>query len=109
MIQTECVSACLGTMDIGGEPVDVLIQPKQLRGCVTPPPSKSIAHRCLIAAALSGGISTISNLAPSKDMEATRRCLSALGALIEDLAPGIVRVHGIGCSMVQAGPFPVLD
>ena len=76
---------------------------------MTPPSSKSQAHRALIAAALGGGISTISNLADSQDIQATRRCLSALGALVEDLGPGTLRVHGLGNSIPQAGPFPTLD
>ena len=89
--------------------MDVTIIPSRLRGTVTPPSSKSVAHRALIAAALSGGFSTISNLGDSKDIQATRRCLSNLSTWIEDLSPDKVRVHGIGHSLVQAGPFPVLD
>jgi len=47
-------------------------------GVVAAPPSKSAAHRALIAAALSGE-SRIEGIIPSKDMEATLRCLEALG------------------------------
>ena len=54
--------------------MDVTIIPSKLRGTVTPPSSKSVAHRALIAAALSGGFSTISNLGDSKDIQATRSC-----------------------------------
>ena len=89
--------------------MDVTIIPNKLQGTVTPPSSKSVAHRALIAAALSGGFSTISNLGDSKDIQATRRCLSNLSTWIEDLTPDKVRVHGIGHSLVQAGPFPMLD
>ena len=89
--------------------MDLQITPKKLSGAVTPPSSKSQAHRLLIAAALSGGISIIHGLADSQDIRATRRCLSALGALVEDLGPGILRVHGLGNSIPQAGPFPTLD
>ena len=89
--------------------MDVMIVPSRLRGAVTPPSSKSVGHRALIAAALSGGFSTISNLGDSKDIQATRRCLSNLSTWIEDLTPDKVRVHGIGHSLVQAGPFPMLD
>ena len=89
--------------------MDVTIVPSRLRGAVTPPSSKSVGHRALIAAALSGGFSTISNLGDSKDIQATRRCLSNLSTWIEDLSPDKVRVHGIGHSLVQAGPFPMLD
>ena len=89
--------------------MDLTIYPSKLAGEVTPPSSKTQAHRALIAAALGGGISTISNLADSQDIQATRRCLSALGALVEDLGPGTLRVHGLGNSIPQAGPFPTLD
>ena len=58
--------------------MDVMIVPSRLRGAVTPPSSKSVGHRALIAAALSGRFSTISNLGDSKDIQATRSCLSAL-------------------------------
>ena len=58
--------------------MDVTIIPNKLQGTVTPPSSKSVGHRALIAAALSGGFSAISNLGDSKDIQATRSCLSAL-------------------------------
>ena len=64
--------------------MDVLITPGPLKGTVTPPPSKSIAHRAILAAALAGG-GTISNLAASQDIEATRRCIAALKAEGPDL------------------------
>ncbi len=47
-------------------------------GAIAAPPSKSAAHRALIAAALSGN-SRIEGVISSKDMEATLRCLNALG------------------------------
>ena len=89
--------------------MDLQIIPKKLSGAVTPPPSKSQAHRLLIAAALSGGVSVLHGLADSQDIQATRRCLSALGAGMEDLPDGGLRVHGLGNSAVQAGPIPILD
>ena len=89
--------------------MDLQIISKKLSGAVTPPPSKSQAHRLLIAAALSGGVSVIHGLADSQDIQATRRCLSDLGAWIEDVAPGTVRVHGLGNAIVEAGPAPILD
>lgn len=49
-------------------------------GTVTAPPSKSMGHRYLIAAALAEGESRIANAARSEDMLATADCLSALGA-----------------------------
>ena len=58
----------------------VVIRPRLLRGTVTPPPSKSQAHRLIICAALARGTSTIRNVAFSQDVEATLRCMEVLGA-----------------------------
>ncbi|MBQ8174094.1 MAG: 3-phosphoshikimate 1-carboxyvinyltransferase [Clostridia bacterium] len=49
-------------------------------GRVLAPPSKSMAHRLLIGAALSAGESTIHHIADSDDIRATMTCLTALGA-----------------------------
>lgn len=49
-------------------------------GTVFAPPSKSMAHRLLICAALSEGNSKIYNIARSQDILATIDCLTALGA-----------------------------
>ena len=63
--------------------MDIRITPGPLEGTVTPPPSKSIAHRAILAAALTNGTSTIQNVALSQDIEATLRCISALGGAWE--------------------------
>lgn len=64
--------------------MNIRITPGPLEGTITPPPSKSMAHRAILAAALAGG-GTISNLAASQDIEATRRCIAALNAEGPDL------------------------
>ena len=58
--------------------MNLTITPGKLSGTVTPPPSKSQAHRLLICAALAGEGSVIHNLADSQDIRATRRCLAEL-------------------------------
>ncbi len=58
--------------------MNLTITPGQLSGTVKVPPSKSQAHRLLIAAALAGEGSVIHNLADSQDIRATRRCLEEL-------------------------------
>ena len=58
--------------------MNLTITPTRLQGSVTPPPSKSQAHRLLICAALAEGESRLANLTPSQDVDATRRCLAAL-------------------------------
>lgn len=63
--------------------MDLRITPKLLRGEITVPPSKSVAHRMIIAAALAAGVSKISNLSGSADILATIDCMRAFGADIE--------------------------
>ncbi len=65
--------------------MNLRLTPSKLRGTITPPPSKSYTHRALIAAALAGGNSELTNLADSKDIIATRRCLDALANSQEEL------------------------
>ena len=48
-------------------------------GTVAAPPSKSMAHRLLVCAGLSGGPCTVTGLAPSEDVLATLDCLQAMG------------------------------
>ena len=57
----------------------VMIEPGLLAGAVTPPPSKSQAHRLLIARALAGeNIDDPAHRADSQDIRATRDCLKSL-------------------------------
>lgn len=65
-----------------------------LGGSVTPPPSKSQAHRLLICAALAKNPSQIRCAALNDDIEATVRCLNALGADIR-YADGLFDVRPV--------------
>ena len=89
--------------------MDVRIQPKPLSGAVTPPPSKSMAHRLIIAAALAEGTSTIRNVAFSQDIEATLRCMEALGAEWSRQKEDIIRVTGIRNSSPPQDGLPHFD
>ena len=60
--------------------MNVVIQPGTVRGSVAAPPSKSMAHRLLICAALAEGESLVHGVDPSQDILATADCLTALGA-----------------------------
>lgn len=66
--------------------MDIRIIPRGLAGTVQAPSSKSMTHRELICAALAAGESVVDNVSPSKDIEATIRCMAALGARIEETA-----------------------
>ena len=76
--------------------MDIRITPKPLSGSVTPPPSKSMAHRLIISAALGSGVSTVRNVAFSQDIEATLRCMEALGAKWSRQSDDVVEIIGIG-------------
>lgn len=58
----------------------VIIRPGIARGTVQAPPSKSMAHRHLICAALADGESLVRGVDRSEDILATADCLEALGA-----------------------------
>lgn len=60
----------------------VTIQPSSCYGSVKIPPSKSMAHRAIICAALADGKSTISNIDYSVDIQTTIDCMRKLGANI---------------------------
>ncbi len=59
-----------------------LIYPAPLSGCVAAPVSKSAAHRLLICGALGDAPCTVACRGTNQDIEATVRCLKALGAEI---------------------------
>lgn len=74
--------------------MEMKVSPSKLIGRVAAPSSKSFSHRMLIAAALADGVSEVSGISSSKDIEATVGAMTALGAKIfsED---GLFTVMGI--------------
>lgn len=63
----------------------IRIIPTKLKGTVLAPSSKSMGHREIICAGLAAGTSIVDNISMSKDIEATCRCLRALGVVIEEV------------------------
>lgn len=61
---------------------DLKIYPSNLKGEVKIPPSKSMAHRAIICAALSDGLCIIENIDYSDDIIATIDAMNSLGAKI---------------------------
>ena len=88
--------------------MNIRIRPVPLHGAVTPPPSKSQAHRLILCAALAEGRSIIRNLAFSQDIRATLGCVSALGASWTEQESGVIAVNGIG-GREYTGALPRLD
>ncbi len=82
--------------------MDIKVYPGKITGLATAPPSKSMAHRALICAALSKGSCTIEGISGSKDMDATIQCLQALGAGITRDA-SCAQVQGIFADGVREG------
>ena len=82
--------------------MDIQITPTVLNGTIAPPPSKSMAHRLIITAALARGTSTVRNVSFSQDIEATLRCMEALGAVWEPESEDVLRIHGIGNAPIGA-------
>lgn len=83
----------------------IRVRPAAVGGTVRIPPSKSMAHRWILAAALARGTSRIGNLEDSADIGATREAVEALGARVRRGGdPGELLVEGLG-----AGPEPAAD
>ena len=59
--------------------MQVLVKKSNAAGEVAAPPSKSYAHRLIIASFLSGGRCSVSNVSLSNDIKATLSCIKALG------------------------------
>ena len=76
--------------------MNVTITPGLLRGAITPPPSKSQAHRLLIAAALADGESRIT--------ETVFEARFAAAAILRQFG---ARIHMEGQTAVAAGTYPL--
>ena len=62
-------------------------------GVISAPPSKSMAHRLLISAAMCEGVSTVRGISSCEDVLATLDCLSALGIRYERVGDDVT-VYG---------------
>ena len=83
----------------------VRIYPSVARGCVSAPPSKSMAHRLLICAALTSGVSRICGVSDCEDVQATLDCLQALGAECK-IDNNVVIVKGIDFNKIPSAILP---
>lgn len=76
------------------------IYPSIAKGTIIAPPSKSMAHRYLICAGLSNGVSTIHNIDLSEDIKATINCLKQIGADIT-IKNNTAIIKGIGNKLLE--------
>lgn len=86
--------------------MNVIITPTPLSGTVTPPSSKSQAHRLILGAALAKGESLISQVTDSQDISATLRCMEGLGAKYRWPEEHTLKITGLSG---EAAPGGVLD
>ncbi len=85
--------------------MQVRIEPGILRGTVAAPPSKSMAHRMLICAALAEGESIVRPIELSEDILATSDGLQALGAKIRQ-AGNVLYVKGCCPEEAESAVIP---
>jgi len=85
------------------------ITPSPLKGTVPAIASKSMAHRLIICAALANGETHVTCNTTCADIEATVRCLTALGARIETVEDGFhAPVHSSAqILLISGGRDPV--
>lgn len=72
-------------------------------GVLAAPPSKSMAHRAVLCAALADGESRLTGLAHSQDIDATLAAAAALGAQVE-AGEGWARIAGAAPLQAPAAP-----
>jgi 3-phosphoshikimate 1-carboxyvinyltransferase len=87
----------------------VLIRPSKLKGTVAAPASKSVAHRLLLAAALSQGTSVLGGIETNEDLEATIDCLRLIGAGIQSMEDGSIHVRGGDLRLPEGVIFPLRE
>ena len=75
----------------------VRFEKSEAKGRVIAPPSKSIAHRLLIACALACGQSEVTGISDSEDMLATLDCIKTLGIAVEKDGD-VVRIDSYGAN-----------
>ena len=73
----------------------IISRAKRIRGRLKLPGDKSISHRGAIVAAISNGVSRISNYSTSADCASTLACLRELGVRVDADGDDIL-VHGLG-------------
>jgi 3-phosphoshikimate 1-carboxyvinyltransferase len=80
----------------------------RVSGRLQVPGDKSISHRSLILSAVGTGTATVRDILPSADIQATARCLRALGWAVPELAPRMV-IPGAGLRLRHPPATAPLD
>ena len=80
---------------------------RRLRGRLTVPGDKSIAHRYALLAALAEGPTTLTHFAPGADCRSTLACLRGLGVEVDEGADGTVTLLGRGFGQLRSPSAPL--
>ena len=80
---------------------------RPLVGGVPVPSDKSIGHRALLFAALADGTSEIRGFSHGEDNVATANAMRAMGAVVEDVDKGHLKVEGTGLFGLRAPAGPL--
>jgi 3-phosphoshikimate 1-carboxyvinyltransferase len=89
-------------------PAATVAPARRLRGRLTVPGDKSIAHRYALLAALAEGSTTLTHFAPGADCRSTLACLRGLGVEVEEGSDGSVTLLGRGFGRLRS-PMAPLD
>src|SRR5437660_11978973 len=88
-------------------PTATVAPARRLRGRLTVPGDKSIAHRYALLAALAEGRSTLTNFAPGVDCRSTLSCLRRLGVEIVEGTDRTVTIAGRGLGALSSPRQPL--
>jgi 3-phosphoshikimate 1-carboxyvinyltransferase len=88
-------------------PAATIAPARRLRGRLTVPGDKSIAHRYAVLGALAEGRSRLAHFAPGADCRSTLACLRGLGVDVEEDAAGTVTLLGRGFGQLRSPTAPL--
>jgi 3-phosphoshikimate 1-carboxyvinyltransferase len=88
-------------------PAATVAPARRLRGRLTVPGDKSIAHRYALLGALAEGRTTLTHFSPGADCRSTLSCLRALGVDVDEGADGTVTLLGRGLGRLRSPATPL--
>jgi 3-phosphoshikimate 1-carboxyvinyltransferase len=78
-----------------------------LRGALRVPGDKSISHRALLVGAVGDGETVVRGFGRSLDTESTLAAVRSLGVAVDEEAPDVLRVSGVGLAGLREPGAPV--
>ncbi|TYL49452.1 prephenate dehydrogenase/arogenate dehydrogenase family protein [Marinomonas sp. IMCC 4694] len=89
-------------------PVSVSVLPASaIKGDIALLGDKSLSHKVITMAALSEGISEIKNVDLTGDVRITMQAFRDMGVVMEEVAKGQLRIHGVGLRGLKAPIAPI--